>query len=146
MEPNPSAINANSLGQAVDEDGADIPLDDLVVRDSADEDWFKIDIVDEPGFVNPALLVELDQDARVHDLDVFFTCGEGSDASSCIGLPESNEGFGTHCEGVGDDPSALILTSCSDTSDESGTAWIRVRRTSWDDTCRSYSLRVYLNL
>jgi hypothetical protein len=145
MEPNPSPDGAHDLGEVLDELGADETFGDLVMRDMDDEDWFTFHVYDAIGVVNPIVAVELEQDGEVHQLDVFYTCDGGDDDTTCTGLAQSTSGFGTACRGTGSDPGAGLTVQCGGTLDESGTVWVRVRRSTWDGSCQAYSLRVRVN-
>ena len=144
MEPNQAAAQARDLGTFYDELGADLDVHDLMVRDEADEDWFRFHVYDTLGLQNPRIVVELAQDAEMHTVEVSYRCDHGDDESVCSGVTEASTDLGVSCSARGLDPVATLEADC-DNFDESGMAWVRVRRTTWDDRCRSYDLRVRVN-
>lgn len=143
-EPNDSNTVAPNLGSF--DDSADPPdgvYTNMNIDDAGDVDWVRFTIVDGFDFGNPNLLVTLDQvpAGSTYALSAFYVCTSGGDSSACaIGSADNEIGRGcTTSVAGGGSGQVQIESECSGT-DESGALYVRVRATTWGDSCDPHRL------
>src|SRR5207244_8643450 len=103
-----------------------------------DEDWFSIDVQDTGFDGNPALDLSV---LGSREVSVWYVCTNGGDASYCPNGATQDDTIGKGCRAIGD---VALKTSCSGITD-SGTAYVRVRKTASDGQCTAYTLSVLVH-
>jgi hypothetical protein len=145
-EANDSSTTAPNLGSFDDSDDPDdFILSDGTIDEMGDVDWYRFSITDGTDFGNPRLTVTLDQIPMGANYDVaaFYTCGGGSDASTCsMGTVDNTLGHGCAASASGTTAETVeIETECDHLStDDGGSLYVRVRAASWAGQCAAYRL------
>lgn len=130
-EPNNDKNNAKSLGYMSDAPNSVKSIS--AALGDGDEDWYRVAVHDEGFDGNPSVIAAVSGN---HEVAVFYSCTNGGDASYCAEGSTQDNSFGKGCRGA---KSATLYTSCDGLAD-SGTAFIRVRKTASDAQCTPYSL------
>jgi hypothetical protein len=135
QEANNSPQAAKDLGPTSDS-GTTKAVYSLTLPDG-DEDWFKTKVSDDGFSGNPRVSASV---ARVVEVSVFYECDAGrTNYSFCPNAADTVDNtIGHGCRGRSN---AMVASSCSGI-DESGTAYIRVRKLTNDGQCGGYSLDV----
>ena len=136
-EPNDKKEQATDLGEANDYDNQTKSVAGLKTSDG-DEDWFKIHTVD-GGFGGNPLITALVTDATL-EVSVFHVCESQPDYSYCNDAAKGKQDdlVGKGCRALG---SVALATDCKGFT-ETGTTYIRVRKTATDTKCQQYDLTV----
>jgi hypothetical protein len=107
---------------------------DLKLADGA-EDWFRLKVSDVGFNGNPRITVE----APNTEVSVFYVCDAKGDASVCPDSTDTADNLiGKGCRGK----ATVTLKAYCDTWDESGTAFIRVRKAAASNQCMTYALTI----
>jgi hypothetical protein len=133
-EPNDDRSRATDLGPLADSPVTPVSIPSLSLPDG-DEDWFTAKVADAGWFGNPRIQVSA---GHAMEVTIYYVCNAGGDDSSCAAGTTPDDAIGHGCRGTG---ASSLSTSCS-TWDESGTAYIRVRKTTSDNLCGAYTLDV----
>jgi hypothetical protein len=136
-EPNNDRTKAASLGTLTDSPESSRSLYSLTLSDG-DEDWFTAKVTDAGWWGNPRIQVST---ARPVEVTVFYVCDGGTDYSYCPSGETTDNAVGHGCRSTA---TSTIQTSCNGI-DESGTMYVRVRKTKSDGLCGGYSLDVRVN-
>ncbi|MBX3227740.1 MAG: hypothetical protein KIT84_15395 [Labilithrix sp.] len=134
-EPNNSYRDATSLGAGNDWDGYDRTIAKLEASDG-DEDWFSLYVADRGLNGNPTITATSTD--RKLEVAIFHVCDSLPNYSYCNGSGTVESSPGRGCISTG---TVSLNTDCSGT-DESGTTYVRVRKSASDGTCHSYDLTV----
>ncbi len=103
----------------------------------AQEDWFKIRVLDGwGGLGNPRVSVAVTGEPV--DVSVFYECDSGGDNSGCAGTGLPDDAFFEGCTGQG---SVAVDTGCEGWN-ETGTAWLRIKKSSAEPECATYTLAI----
>lgn len=142
-EPNDDMGKAVDLGKFSDSEDKTVEVKNLASSDG-DEDWFKLDVADEGFTGNPRIEVT-STDAKL-EVSIFHQCKSLPNYSYCDGAGKqekngaTNDESGLGCTNMG---KTKVKTDCKGIN-ESGTAYIRIRKTVSDMSCHSYDLKVYV--
>jgi hypothetical protein len=136
-EPNNDKAHAADLGTLTDSPASTKSAYNLTLPDG-DEDWFTAKVTDAGWWGNPRIQVTT---ARAVEVSIYYVCNNGGDASYCPNGETPDNAFGTGCRSIS---TATLQTSCSGI-DESGTVYVRVRKTKSDGQCGGYSIDVSVN-
>jgi len=150
-EDNENRFTAHDLGSFDDSDDSTMTFDAFALSAADDEDWFVVDIVDGTDGANPGIDVRLSgiPTGANFDLAVWFVCNESSEDVTCSpGGPDSMIGMGCISADAGSaDERVDLAVNCTGitTIDDSGTAYIRVTSSTWDNSCAPYTLTVLVD-
>jgi hypothetical protein len=130
---------AADIGTLQDEFFGFAPLGEKVVRDlklaDGAEDWFRVKVRDVGSYGNPRITVA----APNAEVSVFYVCDAKGDDSVCPNTSDVADNLiGKGCRGT----ATVALKAYCDTWDESGTAFIRVKKVTADRQCMTYTLTV----
>jgi len=132
QESNNTPQTAKDLGPTSDS-GTTKALYSLTLPDG-DEDWFKTKVSDDGFSGNPRVSASV---ARQVEVSVFYVCDSATNYSFCPNAADTADNtIGHGCRGRSN---AMVQSSCSGI-DESGTAYIRVRKLANDGQCGGYAL------
>ncbi|MCA9602247.1 MAG: hypothetical protein R3A78_03150 [Polyangiales bacterium] len=146
-EPNDKQESAYALGEFTDSPKSSATWTDFAIDSDIDSDWFVATVKDKFGittFGNPDVKVTLNDipAGDVYDLAVWYVCDGGGGGGSCDeGSEDEGDGHACLANTVGGEAIVKISTSCDGTN-ESGTAIIRVRASTWTASCNPYTLTV----
>jgi hypothetical protein len=123
------------------EDGGDLynastekVVSDLTLADGA-EDWFRLKVADVGFDGNPRITVA----APNAEVSIFYVCDAKGDDSVCPNAVDTADDLiGKGCRGK----ATVALKAYCDTWDESGTAFIRVKKAAADNQCMTYALTI----
>jgi hypothetical protein len=114
--------------------GTEKVIPDLKLADGA-EDWFRVKIADVGLNGNPRVTAA----APNAEVSIFYVCDAKGDASVCPNTTDTADNLiGKGCRGK----ATVTLKAYCDTWDESGTAFIRVRKAAPNGQCTTYALTV----
>ncbi len=134
QESNNTPQTAKDLGPTSDS-GTSKAVYSLNLPDG-DEDWFKTKVSDDGFSGNPKVSVSV---PKVVEVSVFYVCDAATNYSFCPNAADTADNtIGHGCRGRSN---ATVQSSCSGI-DETGTAYIRVRKLQNDGQCGGYSLDV----
>jgi hypothetical protein len=131
-EPNDAKAAAKFVGDMTDNPNSTKVVADLTLADG-ETDWFSVKVSDSGFGGNP--VVDVSTTAPL-EVTLFYACNSPPDSSTCDKGNPVTEADGTGCKGSGD---VTLATECSGL-DESGTAYIRVRKSASDGQCSRYGL------
>jgi hypothetical protein len=150
-EVNDDRATAHSLGMWTDSSGPMMTFDTFAISSDMDEDWFALDVVDGTDGANPDIDVTLYgiPAGSNYDLQVWFVCGASDEEVTCnAGMPDNMIGQGCASASSGTTSETVRLAvNCTGvfTSDDSGTAYVRVTPSAWASSCAPYSLDVHVH-
>lgn len=133
---NTSADKASDLGPMTDSPVTNKRFEALSLGEG-EEDWFKFTLTDAGFGGNPLITVSASGSGL--EVSAFYLCNSSSNASKCPvegQTPDATVGKG--CMGAG---TATVWTEC-DGLNESGSGFVRVRKTSGGQQCVGYALEV----
>ena len=149
-EPNNTASTARAVGSFNDSDDDTRTYTNNNLHSATDGDWFSFGVVDGNDFGDPHITVTLDSIplGSNYDLELYFACGPGGDASTVEDCSAYSDGSGHDgCASRNSGTTreiATIIAHCA-TSSEDGTALVHVVPATWVNTCNNYSLNVYVH-
>jgi hypothetical protein len=143
-EENDNRFTAYGIG-SYDDGGTSMTFDAFALSSTDDEDWFTADITDATNLSSsPDIDVTLSGIPMGADFDLaaWFVCDSGTEEVTCVpGAPDSMIGAGCSSSETGTmDEHVRLETNCTGTLDETGTLYVRVSSTTWDNSCAPYSL------
>ena len=138
-ESNNSKDTAADLGAMTDNPNSSRIVADLTLGDG-DEDWFKFKVTDGGFGGNPQ--IDAAVTSKTAEVSVFYVCDSQPDYSTCvIATDTADTTIGKGCRAKG---KVALATECSGIS-ESGTAYVRVKKSAADSQCTTYTLSVNVN-
>lgn len=138
-ESNNSKDAAADIGAMTDNPTSNRVVADLKLADG-DADWFTFKVTDSGFGGNPRIVANVSVASA--EVSVFFVCDSQPDYSTCTNTTDSPDTtVGSGCRGKGN---VSLTTDCSGWT-ETGTAYVRVRKSTSDGQCTPYSLTVVVD-
>jgi hypothetical protein len=138
-DPNGTKETASDLGVFTDSPATSRVIADLTLADG-EEDWFKFRMEEKrfwTWFSSPQIDASVTASAEV---TVFLVCDAQPDASKCTNATDrSDQTIGKGCAATG---KVSLSTVCGGAENTTGTAYVRVRKTTSDSQCSAYTLSV----
>jgi hypothetical protein len=132
---NASANNAADLGTLTDNPATSRLIADLALADG-EEDWFQFKVTDSGFGGNP--LIEASVSSAL-EVSVYYVCDSAPDYSECSdGSGTEDNAIGKGCRATGN---VSLVTECS-WLNETGRAFVRVRKAAADGACSKYTLNI----
>lgn len=138
-ESNNTKETAPDIGAMTDSPNSSRIIPDLTQGDG-DEDWFQFKVTDAGFGGNP--LIEVSTTIVSFEVSVFYVCDSQPDSSTCkVATDTADNTVGKGCRGTG---KVALATSCGGVTniDDSGRAYVRVKKPASDTQCTTYALTV----